>query len=313
MALKIMDEVIQATAIEQVKDTLLQATKETGGVIGVGKNIHKGDFIEDIFFDNFGNIQRRDPNTQTAVTPERLSTLEDSSVKLYFRDDVFVTNTELKRYGTSMKNFNQKIGRQFGVNIARWAIQKGLIALIGAITSQAGLVEGDGTADISIGLLNSGMFKLGDSFEDVKSFVLPSVLTSTLMSNAISASTDQISYGAVYKAQIGTLGRNLWTVDSAALNWSDGTNSGHYAIELTPNAISIDESELVEIITEVDTLKSNAGINFHIEGGYTLNVKGFSYNKAQGANPADSVLADNASWNLVSQLKNSAGVVVKTK
>ena len=313
MPIKIIDEVIQATAIEQVKDTLLDAQKATSGVIGVGKNIHKGDFIEDIFFDNFGTIKRRDPNTQTPVRPERLSTLEDSAVKLYFNGDVFVTNTELKRYGANVKNFNQKIGRQLGHNVARWAIQKGLIALIGALSSESSLIAGDGTADISTGLLSEAMFKLGDQYEEVRSFVLPSVSTAKLLGNAIDANTDQISYGAVYKAQIGTLGRTLWTVDNSALNWVDGDNSGHYGIALTSNAISIDESELIDIITEVDTLNSNAGTNFHIEGGYTINVKGFKYNKAQGANPSDAVLGSSASWSLISQIKNSAGVLIKTK
>ena len=312
MAIKIINEVIQATAIEQVKDTLLNAQKATGGAISIGQNIHKGDFEDTTFFDNFGNIQRRNPDTQTKVTPNRLDTLEDSNAKLYFRGDQFVTNTELKRYGTNLKTMNQTIGKQLGTAVARWAIQKALISFVGAITSQAGLIAGDGTENISVTALNNAMFKLGDNYEDVKTFVTPSLLTSVLMQNAINTTADQISYGAIYNAQVGTLGRNLWTVDNSSLNWDDGTNTGHYALGLTQNAIKIDESELIDIITQIDTLNENAGTNFHIEGAYTVNVKGFSYNKAKGINPTDAILAKDTSWKLISQIKNSAGVIAKT-
>jgi len=313
MAFKIIDEVVQATAVDTIKDNLLKAQDATGGAISVGKGIHKGDFFDKTFFANFGNPTRRDPNTQTAVTPNTLSTLDDTIVKLYFKDDVFITKTQMKRYGSSLESFNAEVGRQLGSAISRWAIQKALIAGIGAITSQSELVAGDGTADPSVGILNESMFKLGDAYEDVKVFVAPSYGTYKLLGDAINSTADQISYGAVYDGTAGTLGRKLWTVDNAALNWVDGDNSGHYILGLTEGALSVDESEIVEILSQLDTLNSNAGYNFHSEGGYSVKVKGFSYDKAQGANPTDAILADTASWDLISQIKQSAGVLAKTK
>ncbi len=314
MALKIIDEVIQSVAIAQVKDTLLKAQEATGGAISIGKNIHKGDFKDETFLANFGNPTRRDPNTQTPVTPARLNTLEDSAVKLYFRDDVFVTKTELKRYGTSLETLNRDIGMQLGTAIARWSIQKALIASVGAITSQTGLIAGDGTGAPDVTLLNDAMFKLGDMYEEVRVFVAPSIVTSKLVGNAITSTADQIAYGAVYDASIGTLGRKLWTVDNPALGWADAVagTSGSYTIGLTEGAVVVDESEIVEVLSQLDTLNENAGYNFHSEGAYTVKVKGFSYVKTQGANPTDAVLGDTASWSLIDQLKGSAGVIAKS-
>jgi len=313
MAIQIQNEVIQAVAIGQIKDTLLKAQQATQGAITIGKGIHKGDFKDETFFANFGNPERRDPNTQTAVTPNRLSTLEDTAVKLYFRDDVFVTMTELERYGTTLDSMNRGIGIQLGTAIARWAIQKSLIASVAAINSEAGLVNGDGTLDVDTAMLSGSMFKLGDMYEDVKVFVAPSQITGKLLGNAIGANTDQIAYGAVYDGTVGTLGRNIWTVDSPALSWDDGTEQGHYTLGLTSGAVVVDESETIKMLNQLLTLESNAGYNFHSEGAYTVGVKGFTYDTAQGANPTDAILGASASWNLVDQIKGSAGVIAKSK
>lgn len=312
MALVIKDTVIQTEAIIGVKDNLEVASTATNGAILVGKNIHKGDYKNGTVFDEFGTIGRRDPSSTAAVTPERLANLEDVAVKLYFKGDLFVTNTELERYGTSVSSMNKGIGATIGRNVSRWALDKALIALTGAITSEATLIAGDGSTAVNVGLLNSAVFNLGDMNGDIVSFAAPSLVTHTLLGNAIATTADQISYGAVYNAQVGTLGRKLWTVDNAALGWNDGTNSGSYTLGLVKNAVSIDESEVIKILSDLDITQENSGFRFKVEGAYTVNVKGFAYNTAQGTNPTDSVLADNASWNLIKDIKHGAGVVAKT-
>ncbi len=314
MALTIKDTVIQSEAVIGIKDNLMRAQEFTRGAITVGKNIHKGDYVDEVMFDDFGNIVRRDPNVDTAVTPERLANIQDVAVKLYFKGDLFMTNTELERYGSSVKNMNKQIGSVIGKKISRWALEKGLISLVGAITSQADLIAGDGTANPDVSILNDAVFKLGDQNGDVVTFVAPSLVTHKLIGNAIASTADQIAYGAVYEAQIGTLGRSLWTVDNAALGWSDATagTSGNYTLGLVKNAISIDESEVVKILSDLDITQENSGYRFKAEGAYTINVKGFAYNTAQGINPTDSILADTTSWSLVKDIKHGAGVIAKT-
>ena len=314
MALTIKDTVIQSEAVVGIKDNLMKAQESTDGAIVVGRNIHKGDFIDEYMFDDFGNIVRRDPNVDTAVTPERLANLEDVAVKLYFKGDLFMTNTELERYGSSVKNMNKQIGSVIGQKISRWALEKGLISLVGAITSQAGLIAGDGTTAADVALLNDAVFKLGDQNGDVVTFVAPSLVTHKLIGNAIGATADQIAYGAVYNSQIGTLGRKLWTVDNAALGWADATagTSGNYTLGLVKNAVTIDESEVVKILSDLDITQENSGYRFKAEGAYTVKVKGFAYNVAQGSNPTDAILGDTASWSLVKDIKHRAGVIAKT-
>lgn len=306
MGIEIVDEVVATVAVEAIHDELEKAQTATGGAISLGKNIHKGDFKNTSMFANLGEAGRRDPNTDEAKTAKRLSTQDDAAVKLYFNDLVFATNTELERYGTSMGAMNVAIGRQLGQGIARWAIKKGLMSLVAAIGSQASLVEGDHLGAASTTTLNNAVFKLGDQSENVKVFVAPSVVTHTLLGNAISASTNDISYGAVYDNQIGTLGRGLWTVDATAL-----TSGGNKILGLTEGAITVDESEAIKMVSQLITGQTNLGYNFHTEGAYTIDVKGFKYVLSQGANPTDAVLTANASWDLITDIKNAAGVLAK--
>jgi len=313
MAIQIKDTVIQTEAIIGVKDNLEAAQTATQGAIQVGRNIHKGDFVNQTLFDEFGTIGRRDPNSDAAVTPERLNGLEDVAVKLYFKGDLFVTNTELERYGSSVSGMNKGIGATIGRNISRWALQKALIALTGAITSQSGLIAGNGTTNADVGILNDAVFNLGDVNGDVVAFAAPSLVTHKLIGNALSSTADKISYGAVYDAQVGTLGRSLWTVDNPALGWDDGAgNTGNYTLGLVKNAVTIDESEIIKILSDLDLTQENSGYRFKAEGAYTVNVKGFAYNSAQGINPTDSILANTASWNLIKDIKHGAGVIAKT-
>lgn len=314
MALTIKDTVIQSEAIIGVKDNLENARSATAGAIQVGRNIHKGDFIDEFMFDEFGQITRRDPSSTAAVTPERLTNLEDVAVKLYFKGDLFVTNTELERYGSTVKSMNKGIGSTIGRNISRWALNKALISLVGAITSQTSLIAGDGTANADVSILNDAVFKLGDQNGDVVAFAAPSLVTHKLIGNAITSTADQIAYGAVYNAQVGTLGRQLWTVDNAALGWSDATagTSGNYTLGLVKGAVTIDESEVIKILSDLDITQENSGYRFKAEGAYTVKVKGFAYNTAQGINPTDAILGDAASWNLIKDIKHGAGVIAKT-
>jgi ribosomal protein L18 len=306
MAIEIVDEVIQTVAIEAIHDELEKAQQATGGAISLGKNIHKGDFKTTSMFANLGEASRRDPNTDVALTAKRLGTADDTAVKLYFNDLVFATNTELERYGTTMGAMNVAIGRNLGQGVARWAIKKGLISLVASIGSEAGLIEGDHTGAASVTILNNAVFKLGDQSENVKVFVAPSAVTHALVGSAIGASTNDIAYGAVYDNSIGTLGRGLWTVDAVAL-----TSGGNKVLGLTPGAVTIDESEVIKMVSQLVTGQSNLGYNFQTEGAYTIDIKGFKYVVGQGANPTDAVLGATASWSLIDDIKAGAGVLAK--
>lgn len=305
MAMYIDDEVVKGTAIETVKDNLLNAMTATQGAITVGQNIHKGDFIHDYEFQNLGEVDRRDPTSTADATAYSLNSIESVGVKLYFGKNYFQTLTEAKRYGTTPETISLAIGQALGNSVTRFAINKGLVAATAAILSQPDLVAGDGTGDPTPEILNDAVWKLGDVAEDVVAFVSPSVATSRLIGAEMQKYGSQVSYGTVYQGVPGTLGRSIWTVDSQALV------SGKVILGLTAGAVTVDESEAIEFLSQLDLSKENAGNWIKTEGAYTVQIKGFKYDVTAGMNPDDSVLGAPANWSLVDQLKNAAGVAAK--
>ena len=305
MAMIFNNEVVTLIAIDAVKDNLLAAQAATKGAITVGESIHKGDFLERTIFANLGEASRRDPNVDTPATAKRLSNLQKNDVKLYFKELIFATYTELARYGTNMEAMQTKLGEEIGIAVARYILKKGLIALVASIGSESDLIH-TAAAAITTTDLNEGVFKFGDMSEDIVVFVSPSLVMKDLINAGINSNADQISYGAVYSGEAGTLGRDIWKVDAEAL--TTGVNK---VLGLSYGAIVIEESEVIRFFSQESIVNENAGLNLREEGAYTLNVKGFSYVMTQGANPDDAILGATASWSLVGDKKGSAGVLIE--
>ncbi|MDM5264686.1 major capsid protein [Sulfurovum sp. XTW-4] len=307
MAMVFNNEVVTLIAMDQIKDNLLMAQTATNGAIEVGESIHKGDFLQSTIFDSLGEASRRDPTVDTAATPKRLSNLEQTDVKLYFKELVFATYTELARYGTSMEAMQTKLGEEIGNAVTRYILKRALISLVAAIGTEADSVHTTSVLNtITINDLNMGVFKFGDKSADIVTFVSPSIVVSKLIDGSLNSSGDQISYGAVYQGETGTLGRSLWMVDSDAL-----TTTVNKVLGLAAGAIMIDESEAIRFFSQESVVNENAGMYLREEGAYTLKIKGFKYVSTQGANPTDATLGAAASWALVGDRKGSAGVLIK--
>lgn len=307
MALTINNEVVRDIAIKSVEDNLLQAQTATNGAISIDESIHKGHFLSTTIFDAIGDISRRDITVQTPVTKKRLADLAKTDVKLYFKDLIFYTYTELAQAGADEKAVNVMLGEAIGRAVARWILERALIVTVASIGSEASLVTTAGTADITIQDISKGIFAFGDKAENIVALVSPSTVVAGLLDTALSTTADAISYGATYGATIGTLNRPLWQVDSSALD--DGGKP--IVIGLAKGSVVISESEKIffkngEVIDE-----ENAGVNMRTEGAYTLKVKGFSYDQAQGVNPDDAILGASATWSLVGDKKACAGVLIK--
>jgi hypothetical protein len=304
MAMIFKDEVIASIAIDKIKDNLLNAEKATGGAIKIGKSIAKGDFIDKLMFGELDDAVKRDPNIDTPITAKRLGNRESTAVKLYYKNPYFATLTELERYGTSMGAMQANIADSLADSVTRFILQNGLTALVAAIESQADLTHTAG-GEINFKDLNAGVFKFGDQAETIKTFVAPSVAVGGLIGQSIDK-PDTIAYGAIYKGVTGTLGRNIWMVDSEAL-----TADGIKVLGLSEGALQIDESEVVKMITNLNTNNENTGYDFRPEGAYTIDLKGYSYKKASGANPDKATLGSSANYELIGQAKKSAGVLIK--
>ena len=307
MALNINDAFVAEVAIERIKDNLLAYEKFTNGAITVGTNIHSGDALSRDFFGNLGEADRRDPDLNDPKTPTRLTSVTQTSPKLFFSKLVFKTLTEIERSGRANASVDEAIGMALGDVVSRWGLNKGITSAIGGITGQGDLVAGDGTAAATVELLNDAIWKLGDVSGDVVCFVAPGLAMHQITGQQLTLGS-AVQYGMVYEGTPGTLGRTIWALDHAGL-----VSSG-VVLGLVEGGVTIDESEAVKMVSDLVTGQENLGYNFQTEGAYTVSLKGLSWNvQLGGHNPDDATLIDGANWLLVDQLKNAAGVAAKVK
>jgi hypothetical protein len=302
------NEVVKQVAIDAIADNLKNAEAQTGGAIVAGRNIHKGDFLETTLFDQIGNVVRRDPTDDSEATPDRIGNIEGTQVKLYFKDLVFTTFTELARYGTSMEAMSVRIGERLGEAVVRWGLGKAILATKAALKSNGDTTyQAGGT--ITHADLVKGIFKFGDGASKIKTLVAPATVVGNLIASDTTANPDSIAYGAVYQGMTGTINRNLWMVDAQALM----ENGKSTVLGLTEGAVTVDESEMIRFFTQEVLDRENAGMFLRTEGAYTLDIKGFSYDQSAGANPDDTVLGDPANWTMfVGDKRNTAGVVIES-
>jgi len=301
--LQIEREIIVSSAMERLKERLGTVHSRSGGVISVGRNIHRGDFVETLDFQDVGNVSRRDPIVNTPIVSDELNTRIRNNIKLYFKNDMVMRYTDLERYGTTMQQMNIRVGESVGDSIAKFVLQRGITALYGAISSNANVVT---TGALDHAGLIEGMFKFGDQTDDIRTLIAPSPVVSALTSGVVTTG-DRVSYGAIYDGQTGTLGRNLWLIDSPAL-----LNPTQSVMGLTQGALTIDESEVVKFLDDLDLTLENAVVRFKVEGAYSLDVKGYSFNTAVGVNPDEILLGSSANWIQTAQYtQHTAGVLIK--
>jgi len=315
MAIKIVPEVVQTLATEQIMQNTKAFAQGTGGAITPVTDYHKGDFLEEIFFKSLGGVQRRDPNSTADAVAETLSTGENVSVKLYYKKVVEYKLTDIKRYGANPDSVSVKIGQSVGDAITAFMLNKGILAAAAAI--QAGNAVAD-TSDHTLAYkdLLAGLKLFGDRFNDIKSWVMNSTGFFGLMQSGMDSGVQDVASGVLYNATPATMNRKVYVTDSPSLDAgkdADG-NPLIWTLGLTPGAVVIRESEEREMVTDIVSGKENLIARVQVEGAITVSVKGYAYKTTAGINPDDATLGAAANWAMsASDVKATAGIGIKSK
>jgi len=313
MAIKIVPEIVQTLATEQIMQNTKAFAQGTGGAITPVTDYHKGDFLEEIFFRSLGGVQRRDPESTADAIAETLSTGEHISVKLYYKKVVEYKLTDIKRYGANPDSVSVKIGQNVGEAITAFMLNKGILAAVAAIQAGNAAVDGsDHTLEYKDLLRALKIF--GDRFNDIKAWVMNSSGFFGLMENGLTSGVQDVASGVLYDATPATMNRKVYVTDSPSLDAGADANGNPlvWSLGLTPGAVVIRESEEREMVTDIVTGKENLIARVQVEGAITISVKGYAYNTAAGINPDDATLGASANWTMsASDIRATAGVAIK--
>ena len=317
MAIQISNEVVNTLATEQIMQNTKNFATGTGGAITPVTDYHKGDFLEEIFFRNIGDVRRRDPNSTADAIADTLNTAENVAVKLYFSKVVEYKLTDIKRYGADTDAVAAKIGRNIGDAITAFMLNKGILAAVAAIGSNGNAVVDASNGKLDYAALLKGLRVFGDQFNQIKSWVMNSGGFFGLMESGLTAGSQDAASGVLYDATPATLNRKVYVTDSPSLDAGTDVNTGDafaWTLGLTAGGVVVRESEERETLVDVVSGKENIIARVQFEGAVTVQVKGFAYKTTAGANPDDATLGASANWQMsASDTKATAGSVIKSK
>ena len=308
MGLKIDDEIVKSAMTEVLMQNIAAYTESTRGAIQMSSHYITGD-AED--FSQLGEIAslvgRRDIAVDTDAIVKTLSSIDDNSIICYFTTgSIEFKKVDARRYGSDVGAFSAAIGEQIGVGFVNYMLNRAIIAGTAAITSETGLVTGDGSAAVTYSLLNDGLAKFGDASNSIVCWVMAGVTYHEIMGDGIAnAMVDSVAGGIINSGTTNTLGRPAFVTDAAGLAMTTGVA----VLGLTTGAFKMAETATREIFSETVGGKENLVTRVQGESDVLIGIKGYSYTGA--ANPTDAVLGDAANWSQVAtDIKSTAGVIV---
>jgi len=298
----------------------------------------QGDFHTEAFWGRInGLVRRRNPYTMGNVAPKELVMLTDSMVKVAAgTPPINIPPSQFRWIQQNPEEGGAIIGQQLAVDTLADMLNTALMATVAAMAGQAENIfdntsTGDGKA--SHPLFNSAQALFGDSYQDIVTWVMHSKPLFDIYADAMANAHFLFSFGTVSVREDG-FGRNFIISDSPSLVNrvgsgfaplespdaltgdlpSPGVTFNYDTLGLTTNAVRIDQNS--DFDDNISTLNGEENIqrNYQAEWSYNLGIKGFSWDKTNGAHaPNDAALATTSNWDrYATSSKSLAGVLLRT-
>lgn len=318
---------------EQLNGGLVEALRQNtdafnaaaNGTIRLTSRRHRGDYSQESFFQYIsGIVQHRDTTSIADVTDLPITQDEFVAVKLNRRiGPIAQTLDSFKKIARELsgENGDETVSVLLGEMIAKdlqaeW-LNTGLEAYVSATLNQAAVTVTDTAATITTTDLVDMLNTFGDSAAQVRMWVMHSKVFYDLVKDQITTTViDGVSNVAVAQATPVTLGRPVLVTDSSALiqeGSPDGID-GYYTLGLTPGAIVLEDSEERTFDSQIQQGKANLIVRLQGEIAYTLSLKGYKWDVANGgANPLNGALYLGSNWDkVVTSDKDLAGCIITT-
>ena len=280
---------------------------------------HIGMYSENTFFGEIAGIVRHRDHTSSAVVADKnLDNKESRKVKLD-RGIGPVLNTldKFRKIGKDPAEISFILGQQWGKAIVEDYVNTALP--VAAACFAQDLAAGSGAAatahniDATGGTLNHGglvqaMAAFGDAGKNVAAWVMHSKQYYDLMGQSIADGITNVASVTISNGTIQSLNRPVIVTDCADLI----VGGNYQMLALQPGAITVEESQTREIVSQLVTGNENISMRFQGEYAFTLGMKGYAYDTASGANPAAGVIDTAAAWDQVQGDHRSLGGVVLT-
>lgn len=260
-----------------------------------------GNFNTDTLFHVELGVRHRDVESDAKVGTTGIYMSETVGVKLpWTLDAKKITDESLSRAGYTRQVFSFLVGQRTAEALSSYYVEHALKALLASSTAGGLVVKGDLKKERQVAL-NKAIRLFGDKAERIKLFVMSSNAYNDLVDTTIASAIYQSEGIVLREGTPGTLGRPVLVTDKAP---------DDKVFALQPGAVKLTESSVPKFVFFDDYQSENFGLVYRGEGNFNLELLGYSYDKAQGANPKIDVIASAAAWKPVVTSKKLLGGAV---
>ncbi len=266
-----------------------------------------GDFEVEDFFAQFadGTLSKdRDPSSTSSITPEKMSQISKINPKVNKYSYISMTLDSFKKKGWTGDTFSMLAGEAAAEHSIREKLNTLIASGMGAIQSEATMVDGDGLSEIAYADFPALFAKFEDQVGSVELFVMTSGAYYALMGTAIAEKLMNVAGYTINKGANPTFGIPVLVTNSPQLAMTEG----NAIMALTKGALVGVDSEVVSSAGGIVRGQENLIIESQTEYAYSIRVKGYSYT-AVTISPSAAVLGTDTSWTSVAALQNTCGAI----
>jgi hypothetical protein len=311
--LKIYEAQFQTGLTETLQQNVEAFNAASNGGIVLRSSEHKGNFEYGAFFKTIASlITRQDITSDSALTPTKIQQEENIAVKVHRKMATDLTYKAAKMAGISFDSMVFAHGQQFAKAMVTEMLNSGLLAARVALAQNADVtkdVTGETKKSVDHKYLLQTLSKFGDANDRIACWVMHSQQFFDLAVGSISDDVVNVADGVIRRVDVPGLGRPILITDSSALVAS----TDFFVLGLAQGGIDINESEGINQIIDQVTGLEQLVVRVQAEYGYSLGVKGYKWDVANGgANPDGTAVGTAGNWDKVAtSTKDLAGVVLK--
>lgn len=299
----IYDDLAQTAFLERRQDNLNVFNAASNGAIILDNELIEGDFKKRAFYQVGGSIEFRDVESTKTIEGQKIGAGEAIGVKTPWKYGPYTTTEEaFKRCGRDVSEFSEVVGTDAADASLEGYISYAVKALVAAIGNNNDMQVSADIATDGKKTLTRGLRKYGDKFNRVSLFVMHSATYFDIVDQAIDQKLYEEAGVVVYGGQPGTLGKPVLVTDRCPAD---------VILGLVPNAVKITESQAPGFRSYPINDQENLAIGYRAEGTVNIDLLGYSWATAKGANPDITKIGTKGNWTKhFKENKATAGVLI---
>lgn len=312
-ALQVFNKYVLPATVQTLGQMVAKFNEASAGAIRLTAEGFEGDFMQERFFDAMHAAQRRIDRyaANAAQASTALTQGKKSAVKVAGGfGPILMEPGALRWTDNPTKSAIAAISLNMAEAILKDELNTAILALVSAIENQgaATVYDDSASAALTYRTQNNAHALFGDRSSNLVATVIDGAQMHKFVDQNLANAQDLFSANGVLVTEI--LGKRHIVTDAPALREA-GTPNLVKALSLAEGAISIGEATAP--IVNIDTTNGKERIESTFQGEYefTMQMKGYSWDEANGGkSPDDTDLGTGSNWDLATNdIKFTAGVM----